>query len=152
MKMKTRALLAGAMLVVTSVFSAAMLGGDAMAVKCPKGTLRADEEVDSLAECNVEDNTTGLMNVLTTVINVILAVVGFVAVVMIILGGISMITSQGDTGKVAKGRLTIIYGVVGLVIALLAFAIVNFVLTGVFNGNTTGGTSDKTGSSSTVKK
>lgn len=73
-----------------------------------------------------------LMGILTTVINVIVAVVGFLAVVMIVLGGISFVTSQGDTAKVAKARNTILYGVVGLVVALLAFAIVNFVLSNVF--------------------
>ena len=59
--------------------------------------------------------------------------VGFIAVAMIVMGGISFATSQGDTAKVAKARNTILYGVVGLVVALLAFAIVNFVLNSIFN-------------------
>ena len=42
-------------------------------------------------------------------------------------------TSQGDSAKVAKGKNTLIYGVVGLIVALLAFAIVNFVLKSVFS-------------------
>lgn len=74
-----------------------------------------------------------LMATLRTVINVVVGVVGFVAVVMIIMGGISFATSQGDSSKVAKARNTILYGVVGLIVALLAFAIVNFVLTSVFS-------------------
>jgi hypothetical protein len=51
-----------------------------------------------------------------------------VAVVMIILGGVSYATSQGDASKVKKGKDTILYGIIGLVVAILAFAIVNFVL------------------------
>lgn len=73
-----------------------------------------------------------LMNTLQVVINVIVGVIGFIAVAMIIMGGISFATSQGDSSKVAKARNTIIYGVVGLVIAMLAFAIVNFVLSNIF--------------------
>lgn len=73
-----------------------------------------------------------LMNTLTTIINVVVGVIGFVAVVMIIMGGISFATSQGDSSKVAKARNTILYGVVGLIVSLLAFAIVNFVLKNVF--------------------
>ena len=73
-----------------------------------------------------------LMNTLQVVINVVVGVIGFVAVVMIIMGGISFATSQGDSSKVAKARNTILYGVIGLVVSLLAFAIVNFVLTNVF--------------------
>ena len=73
-----------------------------------------------------------LMKTLQLVVNVIVGVIGFVAVIMMIMGGISFVTSQGDASKVAKARNTILYGVVGLVVALLAFAIVNFVLTSVF--------------------
>ena len=73
-----------------------------------------------------------LMGTVKIIINVVLGIVGIIAVVMVIVGGISMATSQGDTAKVAKGRNTVLYGVVGLVVALLAFAIVNFVLTSVF--------------------
>lgn len=91
---------------------------------------------NDLTQCAGSDGqATNLMGTLTTVINVILAVVGFVAVIMIIMGGISFITSQGDSSKVTKARNTILYGVVGLVVALLAFAIVNFVLSNVFNAN-----------------
>lgn len=71
---------------------------------------------------------TDLMVIIKNIINVVLGVVGIIAVVMMIIGGISFITSQGDAGKVTKARNTILYGVVGLIVALLAFAIVNFVL------------------------
>ena len=76
---------------------------------------------------------TNLMTVLQTIINVALGVIGFVAVVMIIMGGVQYTTSSGDAAKVTKAKNTILYGIVGLVIALLAFAIVNFVLTNIFN-------------------
>ena len=78
-------------------------------------------------------NKADLMGVVNTIINVIIGIVGFVAVIMMIMGGISFITSQGDSAKVTKARNTILYGVVGLVVALLAFAIVNFVLKSVFS-------------------
>ena len=47
---------------------------------------------------------------------------------MIVIGGINYALSQGDPGKVKKAKDTILYGVIGLVVALLAFAIVTFVL------------------------
>lgn len=77
----------------------------------------------------------GLMGIVKTVINVVIGIVGVVAVVMMIVGGISFITSQGDTNKVTKARNTILYGVVGLIVAMLAFAIVNFVLGQLFNAS-----------------
>lgn len=74
----------------------------------------------------------GTMYYLNIIINVVLGVLGVVAVAMIIMGGIQYTTSQGDPAKAQKAQKTIIFSVVGLVIALLAFAIVNFVLTNVF--------------------
>ena len=69
-----------------------------------------------------------LNSIITIIINTLLIVIGMVAVIMIIMGGISYATSQGDPSKVKKGKDTILYGIIGLVVALLAFAIVNFVL------------------------
>ena len=66
-----------------------------------------------------------------TVINIILYAIGIVAVIMIIFGGFQYITSSGDAAKVTKAKNTILYGIVGLVIAVLAYAIVNFVLNGI---------------------
>jgi len=76
-----------------------------------------------------------LTSVVQSVINIILYVVGVVAVIMMIFGGFQYITSSGDAAKVTKAKNTILYGVVGLVIAVLAYAIVNFVL-GSLSGNT----------------
>lgn len=104
--------------------------------QCPDNSMRLTY-THSIAECSLpkESPTTGdktLPQVIQTIVNVVLSVVGVIAVVMIILGGISFITSQGDAAKVTKARNTLLYGIVGLVIALLAFAIVNFVLSSVF--------------------
>jgi len=62
------------------------------------------------------------------IINGILYVVGILAVVMVIIGGIQYTTSGGDQAAVTKAKNTILYGIVGLVISILAYAIVNFVL------------------------
>jgi len=74
-----------------------------------------------------------LDDTIITIINAILGIVGLIAVVMVILGGISYMTSAGDAGKVKKGKDTILYGIIGLVIVGLAFAIVNFVIKNIIN-------------------
>ena len=68
----------------------------------------------------------------TTIINVIVGVVGVIAVAVIVIGGIFYTTSAGDAAKAKKGQNAILYGIVGLIIAILAYAIVNFVLKNVF--------------------
>ena len=72
-------------------------------------------------------------SVVEGIINGIITVVGIVAVVVIVVGGQRFIVSQGDPGKITAARGMIIYGVVGLIVALLAFAVVNFVLVNVFS-------------------
>lgn len=68
----------------------------------------------------------------TTAINIVKNVIlvsGLVAVVFIILGGVEMMTSNGDAAKIKKGKDTVIYAVVGLIICALAFIIVNWTIT-----------------------
>jgi len=67
-------------------------------------------------------------DIIKNVINTILVVLGMIAVIMIIIGGIRYTTSNGDPGSIKSAKDTILYAVVGLVIAILSFAIVNFVL------------------------
>ena len=55
---------------------------------------------------------------------------------MIIVGGIKYSTSAGDPAKVSSARLTIMYAIGGLVVSILAFAIVYFVV-GRVSGSTT---------------
>ena len=71
-------------------------------------------------------------SVVEALINGVIVMVGIVAVIIVIVGGQRFIVSQGDSSKIAAARGMIIYGVVGLVVALVAFAVVNFILKGVF--------------------
>ena len=64
----------------------------------------------------------------------VIGILGAVAVVIIIIGGIGYMTSSGDAGKVKKAKDTILYGLIGLIICVLAFAIVHFVIANVLNG------------------
>lgn len=63
------------------------------------------------------------------VINVLLFLIGAVSVIMIIIGGIRYVLSNGDSTQITGAKNTILYAVIGLVVALLAYAIVNFVVT-----------------------
>lgn len=64
-----------------------------------------------------------------TVVNALMFILGAVSVLMIIVGGIRYATSMGDAKNIESAKNTILYAVVGLVVALLAYAIVNFVVT-----------------------
>lgn len=64
----------------------------------------------------------------TDLIGLLLFAIGIIAVIMIIIGGIRYVTSNGDSSQVTSAKNTILYAVVGLIVALLAYAIVNFVI------------------------
>lgn len=62
------------------------------------------------------------------VTNTILYIVGIIAVIMLIIGGIKYVISGGDSKKVTDAKNTILYAIIGLIIAFLSYAIVNFVI------------------------
>lgn len=63
-----------------------------------------------------------------TIVNVLLFILGAVAVIMIVIGGLKYTVSNGDSSAVTSAKNTILYAVIGLIVALLASAIVNFVI------------------------
>lgn len=67
--------------------------------------------------------------IIKTIVNVLLFVLGAVSVVMIIIGGMKYTLSQGDSSSLTSAKNTILYSVIGLVVAIFAYGIVNFVLT-----------------------
>ncbi len=68
---------------------------------------------------------TGIFKQIT---NTILYIIGIIAVIVLIIGGIKYVVSGGDSKKVTDAKNTVLYAIIGLVIAFLAFAIVNFVI------------------------
>jgi len=82
----------------------------------------------------IDQGEAGLEETIPAIINAIIGVLGLVAVVVMIIGGINYMTSSGDAGKVKKAKDTILYGLIGLIICVLAFAIVNFVISNIING------------------
>lgn len=79
--------------------------------------------------CPAQSQTEGRINSLIEAgVNIFSAIVGIVAVIMIIFGGFRYITAGGDSGKINSAQQTIIYAIVGLVVVALAQIFVRFVL------------------------
>ena len=70
----------------------------------------------------------GNNGIFRTVANILLFIVGAVAVIMLIIGGLRYVTSNGDQNAVTGAKNTIMYAIIGIVVAFLAFAAVNFVI------------------------
>lgn len=74
------------------------------------------------------NSNTNMEGVIKTVVSVMMFILGALAVIMIIYSGVQYVISVGDSGKIQKAKNTLIYSIVGLVVAMFAYAIVNFVL------------------------
>ena len=76
---------------------------------------------------NKKEGETKVRSTIGNVTNLLLMAVGAISIIMIVVGGILFALSNGDSSKVAKARNTVLYAAVGLMVALLASAIVNLV-------------------------
>lgn len=91
-----------------------------------------DGDADNSAACNEIERGVNDGNPVTSttqnIVNIISLVVGIAAVVVILVAGITMALSQGDSGKIKNSRDAIIYAAVGLVVVALARSIVFFIV------------------------
>lgn len=86
--------------------------------------------VEDISGCQQSGKTVdGLVK---NVINLMLGLIGLLSVIMIIYAGLKYVISEGDSTKIKQAKQILTYAIVGLVVALLAFAIVNFVINGLF--------------------
>lgn len=104
-----------------SVLSTASLSGSVSA-QVSKGI---DTATTSEMKGKSIDGDSGLIK---TVVNILLWAVGILSVIMIIFSGFRYITSSGDASKTKSAQSTLIYSVVGLIVAIMAWAIVNMVI------------------------
>lgn len=67
----------------------------------------------------------------SSIVNIILWAAGIIAVIMVIWSGMKFITANGEAQKVSAARNSLSYSLIGLVVVVLAYAIVNFVITNI---------------------
>lgn len=122
---KIQTLLASALMLVgvglVPVFAAPTVNAAATSELCRGAT--------GSTTCNKPGETNNIGTVLKAITNILLFLVGAVSVIMIIVGGLRYVTSGGDSSSVTSAKNTVLYAIVGLIVAAMAYAIVNFVLT-----------------------
>ena len=118
---KLKMILAG-MLIIPTVALAVAPAASA------EGNLTLNSGVDSAQGEGVGQVSTDPESLVKKFVNIFLFAVGALSVIMLIWGGIRYTTSAGDSNKVQAAKNTVLYAIVGLVIAILAYAIVNMVI------------------------
>ncbi len=84
-------------------------------------------------------NEGGLVN---RIITLLLFIVGVLSVIMLIIGGLRFVLSGGDKSKTDAAKNTILYAIIGLLVAFFAYAIINFVVQAISGGSIGGGSSN----------
>ncbi len=119
-------------LLVTSLF---MVGSFAMPAVALAESENAKAACEGLAltggtgsGCSDSGSSKSVNDTIKLVINVLSLIVGVAAVIMIIIGGLKYILSQGEGSNTASAKNTILYAIIGLVVVAFAQVIVRFVL------------------------
>lgn len=77
-------------------------------------------DVNTLPDVNADQDR------ITAALTIAFSITGAIALLVITLAGFKYITTQGNPQEVAKAKNAIIYALIGLVISILAVAIVQF--------------------------
>ena len=85
------------------------------------------------ADSTGQQDTRSAGDIAKDVVNIMFFIIGVMAVIMIIWGGIRYVLSAGNSAALTSAKNTIVYSIIGLIIAILAFVIVDFVI-GIFAG------------------
>lgn len=80
------------------------------------------------AVCTSRKTTDPVSEAIGNVTSILALVAGIISVIYVVVGGFKYITSNGDSSAIATAKSTIIYALVGLVVALMARPLINFVL------------------------
>ena len=72
------------------------------------------------------DDDRGLLELFAQIGNILLMLIGAVAVIMLIVGGFRYVASAGDSSAIEGAKNTILYAIIGIVVAFLAYAAINF--------------------------
>lgn len=114
-----------------AIMTCAMFGASVLSTASLSGSVSAQvsKGIDTATTSEMKGKSIdGDKGLIKTVVNVLLWAVGALSVIMIIFSGFRYITSAGDTSKTKSAQSTLIYSVVGLIVAIMAWAIVNMVI------------------------
>ena len=125
---KLKLILAGLLVVPTVALAVAPAAS-------AEGNLTLNSGVDSAQGEGVGQVSTDPESLVKKFVNIFLFAVGALSVIMLIWGGIRYTTSAGDSNKVQAAKNTVLYAIVGLVVAILAYAIVNMVISKIASGS-----------------
>ena len=104
------------------------LAAPVLAATCDQGNLTIDSGAACGKGTSAKENLFATNGVFVTIANTLIFVVGAVAVLYLIIGGLRYVVSNGDSKSVEAAKNTILYAIIGIVVAVVSFALVKFVI------------------------
>lgn len=115
--------------IIVAVLTVVILGGSSLvSVQAVELADPCSASSGNSAMCEDAKDKDRLPAIAKNIINTMLFVVGLLAVIMIIFAGLRYVMSSGDKKRIEQSKQILIYSITGLIVAILAFAIVNFVI------------------------
>lgn len=109
------------------------VGSAVLVATAAQATQAACTNTNTIADGALCSQPTGtpatIQNTFSTIANTLIFIVGAVAVIMLVIGGLRYALSAGDSSAVKGAKDTILYALIGVIVAVIAFAAVNFVIT-----------------------
>jgi len=85
-------------------------------------------------DCAEGDDEGTVKEFIINIVNIFLTLIGVIAAIYLIIGGVRYIMSQGNQEDTKKAKNTILYALIGLLVIGLSAVLVNFVIGGVGGG------------------
>src|SRR3989344_6046334 len=85
-------------------------------------------------KCDGNEDTGSLLTTIVDIVNVLLGLIGLIAAIYLVMGGVRYITSEGEEDQTKKAKNTIIYAVIGIIVIGFSAVLVNFVISNVIGG------------------
>lgn len=126
----TKVLLATVLAIFGTVGLVAPSFATANGMNCNDSLKKQIGETAYASVCGNDDGDAddgGISDTIVGILKAIIGITGLIAVIFVVIGAIGYLTSAGDPGKIKKAKDTILYALIGLIIAGLAFAITNAV-------------------------
>ncbi len=113
------------LLAVSSAAPAAVLAAPTCTPNVNTGGISSG--ADCAAPTNANNPLFGTGGVFVTIVNLLIFIVGAIAVLMLIVGGVRYVVSNGESSAVTNAKNTILYAIIGIIVSFLAFGAVQFV-------------------------
>ena len=121
--MKKVALLIGTLMIPMLVVGVSVISSDGVFALSLSDGLGATGSAQGLAR-DTDGNS-----IVTKIINILLWLVVILSVIMLIFGGIKYATSAGSSEKITSAKNTIMYAIIGLIIAVFSWALISWITT-----------------------